>query len=331
MKKNIWSKLIAVLVIVGVLTAMTFVAVADFGDFSGDRDYGGWDDDDSGGCSGSDSDDDDDRDYSWCGSCISYDNHSSNNSSKSGSGSGGIGIVFAIIAGLFLVIFGIILLVRIISSKKDKQRREQARREMEERRTNWKPLVPGGLNSIDSYKKEDPDFDEAVLKEQIAGIYAKMRDCRTEKSLAPLKQYFTEELYAKLDQELEDSFRKTNITSHTLGLSVLGVTLRGWRVSGDNDEISATIRARFIEYDTDDITRKVVSGSMTTEKFIFCEWIMSRKRSGAEAGEARTICCPYCNASLDISKGNKCEYCGSVVNIEPADWVISEIKALSQR
>ena len=40
--------------------------------------------------------------------------------------------------------------------------------------------------------------------------------------------------------------------------------------------------------------------------------------------------CPNCGAPLDVNHSAKCEYCGQVITVDDYDWVISQIKGISQ-
>ena len=41
--------------------------------------------------------------------------------------------------------------------------------------------------------------------------------------------------------------------------------------------------------------------------------------------------CPQCGAPIDINRTAQCEYCGCILTSDTFDWVVSEIKGISQR
>ena len=53
-------------------------------------------------------------------------------------------------------------------------------------------------------------------------------------------------------------------------------------------------------------------------------------QTGAADG-VTTFSCPNCGAPMDLTYSAKCEYCGTVANNSKYDWVIAQIRGVSQR
>ena len=186
-------------------------------------------------------------------------------------------------------------------------------------------------NTMASYPALDPGFDAKMLINKLSALYVLMQNCWSAKNLTPLRPYFTDAQYAQYDRQLDSGYRQAGLTSHIENIAVLGVTLDRWQVSGDNDEIVATVQARLTQYTTDDKSGRLVRGSRTAKKYMTYEWTLSRKHGVTTTAGTRTICCPHCNAPLEINRTARCEYCGSVVTVDSVDWVISNIKGIAQR
>jgi hypothetical protein len=139
-------------------------------------------------------------------------------------------------------------------------------------------------------------------------------------------------MYAQFDRQL-DVYRQKNQTNHIERIAVLSTEIAGWKQGGGNDTIIAEIRARIVDYVTDDNTGTIIRGSDRQEKFLTYEWTLIRT-SGQTTGQSTGMTgqtCPYCGAHININHTAVCEYCGSVLTTDTFDWVVSNIKGLSQR
>ena len=142
-------------------------AKADFGDFSGDSDYGS----DGGGSynsgssynnrknynSGSSYDDDDDDDYpTW----------------------------------VYLAIFAVIVIVLIIDANKKSgfTRRVTV--------NNATPLT--NLKPMSDYLRLDPNFDEVQFREKLANWYVQLQNAWQKKDISSLRPYLTDDFYAQM-------------------------------------------------------------------------------------------------------------------------------------
>ena len=64
------------------------------------------------------------------------------------------------------------------------------------------------------------------------------------------------------------------------------------------------------------------------------EWDLLRPtgtKTEAESGETKRITCPGCGAPLDVNASARCPYCGTVIQQQAQDWVISAIRAIKQQ
>lgn len=307
---------------------------ADFGDFSSSSDY-----DFSGGSDWSSSDDwsssSDDWGSSgsdwgtssnWGGNDYYYYNNSGSSYSSGDEGGGGMMSLMLIVI-VWIVIIAVILMI------------QKNKKGLGDTTANQQPVKGPTLRTSDSelqpisnYSQLDPKFDANKLSEKIGNWYVQMQTAWTKKDITQLRPYFSDALYAQMEAQVQ-KYVQNHQTNYVEDVSVMGVKLRGYRQTGDVDEIIAEVTARIKDYTVDDKTGEVVKGSKTAEKFITYEYSLTRtKGETTEEQEAlTTITCPHCAASVNINESAKCPYCGSVLTVAKHGWVISGMKGISQQ
>lgn len=318
MKKSSFLRYIAVLVALTVAFAFSLTASADFGDYAGDADYGNYDSYDGGDSYGGD--------YEYGGN--NYNRNDGGNviiatsdSNDTPSSSWITGLIIVII--LIVLIFGIPAIKGMLGKNKNGK----------------KQIMPGALptdrttlNDINNYVSVDNGFSQTSFKEELSNMYIRFQNAWQNKNLDDVRPCLSGDFYAKVERQLEP-YRKNKQTNKIERISVLGVELMGWKQESGNDIIIANLQTRIVDYVVDDTTGNVIKGSNTDEKFMLYEWTLMRT-SGKTTGETdakNAANCPNCGAPLNLNKSAKCEYCGSIIEADDFDWVLSDIKGLSQR
>ena len=282
-------------------------AKADFGDFSGDSDYGS----DGGGSYNSGS--------SYSGGS-SYNNRKNYNSGSSYDDDDDDDYP----TWVYLAIFAVIVIVLIIDANKKSRFTRRVTVDNATPLTNLKPMS--------DYLRLDPNFDEVQFREKLANWYVQLQNAWQKKDISSLRPYLTDAFYAQMETQLQSHIdaHRTNIIDR---ISVLSVQLKGYKQENGEDKIIAYINTRIIDYTIDDNTGHVLYGNKNVEKFMSYEWLLTRT-SGQLTGEQeamQSVICPHCGATLNINKTAKCDYCGSIITVEEHGFVISSIKGLSQR
>mgnify|MGYP000914353727 FL=1 len=282
-------------------------AKADFGDFSGDSDYGS----DGGGSYNSGS--------SYSGGS-SYNNRKNYNSGSSYDDDDDDDYP----TWVYLAIFAVIVIVLIIDANKKSRFTRRVTVDNATPLTNLKPMS--------DYLRLDPNFDEVQFREKLANWYVQLQNAWQKKDISSLRPYLTDDFYAQMEMQLQSDIEahRTNIIDR---IAVLSVQLKGYKQENGEDKIIAYLNTRIIDYTIDDNTGHVLYGNKNVEKFMTYEWLLTRT-SGQLTGEQeamQSVVCPHCGATLNINKTAKCDYCGSIITVEEHGFVISSIKGLSQR
>ncbi len=312
MKKRVLCILFAFLFVC--ISALSLAQIARAaGDFDGDYDFGGGDigggDYDGGFDSG-------DSDYNGGGNggCVVV---------PIGGGDSGGSSGFP----LGLIIFIIIIVVVVILAKRKQGAAHQT------------PVAAGGqavdaslLKPMQEYLQLDPTFSESEFKEKLSNLFIQFQNGWQDKNLESLRPYFSDAFYAQMDRQL-DAYRKNNRTKYIERIAVLGVTLSGWMQESGKDVIIARLNTRFTTYTLDDKTGNLLNGSRTAEKFLDYEWQLMRTSGKTTVGGTgvKVQNCPNCGATININHTAKCEFCGSIVTVDSYDWVLNNVKAISQR
>ncbi len=305
--ESIVKRFFAALMILFLCVTLPLTARADFGNFSGNSDYGG------GGGSSS---------HSSHSSGSSFDHDYSSGSSRGSNSSS------PVVTATVITIVIIVLLVKARSGRGGGSGSGSSRGGVPP--VPVKTAVP--CKPMSQYKELDDQFDQAELKEKISNLYVQMQNCWQDRNLEPLQPYFTDALLNQMTRSVE-TMKKLGQTNYVQRIAVLGVDLEGWYQEEGEDHVLAIVRTRIVDFTLDDNSGKLISGDRTKEKFMTYEWDLCRA-TGATTKQVEgteTVNCPNCGAPVSINETAKCPYCGSVITVENQDWVISSIRGIAQQ
>lgn len=329
MKRRVTAFLLVILLAFGTV-ALPCVGWGDAGDFSGDTDYGGsdwgssdWGSSDWGSSDWGDSDDDDD-----------WGSFGSGGSSSSGSG-GGAGTT-----GLACLIVAVIIIVSLIRSrsKKGKSKSNAVNR------TGYTPVNTGMPRTNPSVNvneeevlaelmKKDPNFSRAAFVEKVSNFYIQMQQAWQTKQWEPMRMHMTDALYSQMERQLAE-YKRLGRTNYMERIAVLGVRIVGYTADEKNDILTLRVNTRMVDYTVDDNTGEVVNGSKKAEKFLEYEYTFIRSvdmLTPQDNAEVKIINCKNCGAPLNVNHSGQCPYCDSILTASDYDWVLYQIKGISQR
>ena len=302
--KRKWFLLCSLLL--ALMLAVSPVALADAGGFSGDSDWGG------GSSGGSDWSSDSDYDS---GSTYYYGG--SDGDSDGGGGWGGI-IIGVIVVAVIL----------IVSARKNKG--GKGGKGGSGAPVNLAEPKPADLSAL---LQRDPNFSEAEFLESVGNLYLQMQNAWQQKDWEPMRMHLSDALYNQMGRQL-DMLKKNGQTNYMERIAVLSKIITNYAQDDKNDILTCYLQVRLVDYTVDDATGSVVSGSKTAEKFLAYEWTLTRtagmltEKQGSATVQYN---CKSCGAPLSVNHSAKCEYCGAVLTASEHDWVLNNIRGLWQR
>ncbi len=317
MKKKLLSIFISLALVISVFSVVSF---ADFGEFAGDSDWGY----DSGSDWGSGSDwDSSDWDNSGWNSGYGNGGYYFYDGGSSSRGEEGGGIPLVLIVGIIIVV---IVAAGVLGKS---GMNSNARRAVTIQQP--KPAEPL-TNDIEKLKAKDKNFSEEKFLDDASNLYVRLQDAWTNRDLTPVRNKLSTELYAKSDRQIQN-YIKNNQTNHVEKVSVLNCEIIGCTSDEVNDIITVKTLARIVDYTTDDNTGNVIRGDKNREVFMTYHWtfIRSLDQKSKLNGESDGKHCPNCGAPIDLNQSAVCAYCGSVLESGSYDWVLSNIKGISQQ
>lgn len=286
------------------LTAIPGVSLADAGGFAGDSDWGGsdWGGSDWGGSDWGDSDWGD-SDSSFGGLTILP--------FLTGGGGSFVWVLIAIVVAYFIL--------RAIKSKKKGASAPLS----------TAPPVPADLSAL---RASDCNFSEQIFIENAKNLYVRLQNAWQAKELSPIRPQLSAAMFAQLSRQLEP-FIANKQTNHVDRITVFSAVITKLAYDEANEMLTVRLNTRIVDYVTDDATQTIIRGSNTKELFMTYDWTFTRTKGTVtplEEGETRSTC-PSCGAPVDLNQSAVCEYCGAVISSASYNWVLSEIKGVSQR
>lgn len=174
------------------------------------------------------------------------------------------------------------------------------------------------------YKKIDREFSESFVTEKVSNIYYRIKTSFSDCVLEEVEPYLTPDYYAALSSQLE-GMKSSKKLLFTERLTVLGCEIADIQHTENADFINLNLRVRIVEYYVDPKTNAYLSGNKN-EEFRDVKAVISRPAGLTTVIPKGTnsMSCPFCGAPANINKTTRCDYCGSVINTDCFNWLVTQ-------
>lgn len=167
------------------------------------------------------------------------------------------------------------------------------------------------------------DFDEAMFLSKIDNVFVKIFTAVMLDELDDVKHFMSDNVY--LD------FKNRNINLNNLGQRQMydEINVKASRVNSINQEgdfyvIKVALDARYMDYIIDLNSGEKISGDDTRRIEVPYTLIFKKKVDTSNQGMVRR--CPGCGHPMDINNSGKCDYCGTIYNLEEYDFILDRIE-----
>ena len=173
---------------------------------------------------------------------------------------------------------------------------------------------------LDNLIKADSEFSESKFKSKVENEFIQIMLSMVTRKTLSVKHFFNDETYQKILDKINDDVKNGRIQIYD-ELNVAGVELQNIEELDDKFRINVLVHSKALAYYISLSTRKYLSGNNTSRTDRDYSIIFEKKKDNKELGAARK--CPGCGANLDINKTGVCSYCGTIIELENYDWVIT--------
>lgn len=227
--------------------------------------------------------------------------HSSYGGSSSSSSSSGDGLVA-------FVIWVIIIIIIIYFSRK---------RGLQPTTASDMKLV-SNTAAVAKLKELVPGFEEGQFLWNGYQIFLNVQDAWTNFDLEKVRESITDEMFNQYESQLssmEIKGEQNIMKDFVLKSSAITNCIN----QNDNIEVTTKYIVEFYDYIVDKESGNLKRGSKTNKVRMYYDmtFVMS-------ASQTKITHCPNCGAEVNVSTSGTCQYCGSKIIGENADWVLSK-------
>ena len=175
---------------------------------------------------------------------------------------------------------------------------------------------------LDKLVKQDKDFSESKFKSKVENEFIQIMLSTVSRKTLPVKHFVNDEVYAKIINKIKNDVNNGRIQIYD-ELNVAGIDIKNIQEFDDKFQIDVVVHSKALDYYLNLATRRFLSGNNTSRTDRDVAMTFEKKKDNKELGAARR--CPGCGANIDINKTGVCTYCGTVIELENYDWVITQM------
>ena len=170
--------------------------------------------------------------------------------------------------------------------------------------------------------KEDKDFTEAKFKAKADNIFIQLYTAVMKQDLTRVKHFLSDDLYKKFEEKVR-LLNERNVIQIYGELNVSETRIAQISENEDNFEIEVNLLTKYLDYQIDKQTKKIVSGDneVRTEKVM--RLLFTKTKMAKSLGVSRK--CQSCGANIDLNMDGRCAYCGTIFKLERYDWILKNI------
>jgi len=168
----------------------------------------------------------------------------------------------------------------------------------------------------------DKTFSESTFKSKVDNMFVMLHTAIMLEDLHRVDHFIGNEVYDKYDKKIKE-LKTSNLRQMYEELNVKSTTILSSEVIKDKIAVKILIVSRYKDYLMDKSTGECVSGNNRSRVEKNNYLTLEKSVDAQNLDVVRK--CPACGANMNINESGKCEYCGTIFNVEDYDWIITEI------
>jgi len=167
------------------------------------------------------------------------------------------------------------------------------------------------------------NFNEAMFLSKVDNVFVKIFTAVMLDELDDVKHFMSEDIYLDLKN------RNINLNNRGQRQMYDEINVKSSSISSMKEEnnqyiIEVNLNARYMDYIIDLNSGEKIFGDDTKRIEVPYRLIFKKNISSCLQDAVRR--CPGCGHPMDINNSGKCDYCGSIYNLEDYDFILNKIE-----
>lgn len=175
---------------------------------------------------------------------------------------------------------------------------------------------------LDELIKYDTNFNEGSFKSYVANVFVKLFTSVMLDELDNVKHFLSEDVYNQYKSKIDDLNNK-GLRQIYDELNVKDSSIIKVSITDTDFIVTVIVTSRYMDYIVDKNSGNFISGNNQSRIEKNYTLIFTKKRNFLQQGVVRK--CPGCGASISVNTSGKCEYCGTIYNLEKYDYILTSI------
>lgn len=167
------------------------------------------------------------------------------------------------------------------------------------------------------------EFNEAMFKTKVDNIFVKLFASIMKGDLSDVDHFINDEVKSKYMTYINE-LKSRNERQMYDELNVKDTKILSRKELEDREVIEVEIISRYMDYIIDIDTGETIKGDDTRRIEKRNILILEKKNDTKDIKLVRK--CPGCGASISVNTSGKCEYCGTIYNLEDYDYILTDIQ-----
>lgn len=175
---------------------------------------------------------------------------------------------------------------------------------------------------INELIKYDSNFNEGSFKSYIANVFVKLFTAVMLDELDTVKHFLSDDVYSQYKSKIDD-LNSRGVRQMYDELNVKDSNIIDVAITGDEFVVTVILTSRYMDYIVDKNNGDFISGNNQSRIEKNYKLVFTKKRTFLQQGVVRK--CPGCGASISVNTSGKCEYCGTIYNLDKYDYILTSI------
>lgn len=167
------------------------------------------------------------------------------------------------------------------------------------------------------------EFNEAMFKTKVDNIFVKLFTSIMKGDLSDVDHFISDEVKNKYMTYINE-LKSRNERQMYDELNVKDTKILSRKELEDKEVIEVEIISRYMDYIIDIDTGETIKGDDTRRIEKRNILVFEKKNDTKDIKLVRK--CPGCGASISVNTSGKCDYCGTIYNLEDYDYILTDIQ-----